>query len=978
MCRFARVAEDLPERPRGQPVGYDAATHPLELPLTIRAVILGLMLAIGIACTTWFNTWVIESTPLIGNLLPIGVFGVIVLVMMLVNPALRAAGKGLALKPSEIAIVCALALAICGWPDSGFFRTFIGTTAMPGQLLKQKAAWRAQHVMSYVPGGSPQFSSGQVRDWPAFARRLLEAGEGQTVEALLWQRMKAVDVRVVSAAQRASASEFAAADDLNRLLGALNEVIAPASGVEAAADTLFYRLAPESSWTPRVEQVLARREAWLAALPAMEAEIEQHQQLLDAAKQRVGDELAAAADREAQLQAQVKDIKSRYDTLWLQRDKLRAAGEAVGELTGQIDTLQAELTAAEAKLAQVQRERAVLQRQLTVHERDIDVLERGIELRRRQARKLEFVANRAIIDSTFDQLVAPYPRGEGVLVLGGRADPDVVEILAFGWGDRYDVRHPSDTAWALQTIPWAAWWPTLRLWGGVGILVGLGSLCLAMIVHPQWSRRELLTYPIARFVHELTDTDADGRTTIFRSRLFWIAFAAVMVLHLVNGLHKWYPGGFEIPTQPDFNPLKQLFPYAAKAPGSWLIFRPTMYLVVIAFAFFLSAEVSFSLGISAFLWMFFCAILIRGGVPIQDNYATADMGPMMRFGAYIGLLLMVLYTGRRYYLNVIASTVGLPRQKDTPTYAVWSARLLVLCMAGTIYMLVRYGGIDWPLATLGVFLVMLTMLIVARVNAETGLLIMQPVWMPISVIAAFFGMEGVGPTGFIVIAMLSVVAVGDPREAIMPYLSNCLRISEETANEKPSRVVWPIGLVVVAGFVLAAVVTLAMQYNLGNSSRDSWAHRALPSIVFDQMAKGVQELDTTAALSAAADHTGMQMCTQGQMAGEAASWAAFGLALVLGCAVARLRIPWWPLHPVAFLIWSSYFGMRFAPAFMVGWAIKAATVKLAGAKGYRSVRPFMIGVIAGELLGALFWIVVNALYYVYTGKSPPQYSIMPH
>jgi hypothetical protein len=37
----------------------------------------------------------------------------------------------------------------------------------------------------------------------------------------------------------------------------------------------------------------------------------------------------------------------------------------------------------------------------------------------------------------------------------------------------------------------------------------------------------------------------------------------------------------------------------------------------------------------------------------------------------------------------------------------------------------------------------------------------------------------------------------------------------------------------------------------------------------------------------------------------------------------------------------------------------------------------MIGVIAGELLAGLLWMIVGASYYFFTGRTPAAYTIFP-
>jgi hypothetical protein len=99
--------------------------------------------------------------------------------------------------------------------------------------------------------------------------------------------------------------------------------------------------------------------------------------------------------------------------------------------------------------------------------------------------------------------------------------------------------------------------------------------------------------------------------------------------------------------------------------------------------------------------------------------------------------------------------------------------------------------------------------------------------------------------------------------------------------------------------------------------------------------------------------------------------------LVLATAVLRLRLPWWPLHPVAFLVWGTYPIVMFGPSFLMGWLVKAGVVGTTGAKGYHAVRPLMVGIIAGELLTGLFWMIVGAVYFFVAGKTPVSYSIFP-
>jgi len=107
-------------------------------------------------------------------------------------------------------------------------------------------------------------------------------------------------------------------------------------------------------------------------------------------------------------------------------------------------------------------------------------------------------------------------------------------------------------------------------------------------------------------------------------------------------------------------------------------------------------------------------------------------------------------------------------------------------------------------------------------------------------------------------------------------------------------------------------------------------------------------------------------------------WA-FGLGFlaVLVFSMLRLRVTWWPLHPVMFLLWATYPMATTSYSFFMGWIVKKASVRFAGQHMVRKLKPFMIGVIAGEILGALVFMIVGAIYYFSTGEKPLSYRFFP-
>jgi len=107
--------------------------------------------------------------------------------------------------------------------------------------------------------------------------------------------------------------------------------------------------------------------------------------------------------------------------------------------------------------------------------------------------------NHRLLAEAWPETLSPPPRGWPMLpTRGDETDDAFLDAL---------IAPAPDRSIGLSDLPWTRWGPVLGLWGGLALTLGLASLCLALIVHPQWSRRELLSYPIPRFVSEMTRRD---------------------------------------------------------------------------------------------------------------------------------------------------------------------------------------------------------------------------------------------------------------------------------------------------------------------------------------------------------------------------------------------------------------------------------------------------------------------------------------
>ena len=899
-----------------------------------------------VASAAYFNDWVVVQTQLVGNHLPIGVFGVLLLLLLVVNPLLCAAGRRWMLGPRELAIIAALGLMACVWAGSNFYRTFVTNMVFPANDVRSNAAWRSAQVMSYLPGGSARIASGHVTRWTDLLAILERArtAPGTPIERAIAAQLSEEDHLLIRQAVDASQLEPSVR---GRLLALVNDaLIEPTSAAKAGGEPLYTMLAPGVS--EAAGAALGRRDRARAAADALRVERSAAEADLAEARGRFAGQLEALTAEEQRLGERIAAIN-------------------VGSADATDRT--AERQRLEDRREQVRGELGRIKAELAPEVRRVQRLGWQIDYYASKAVRAEQRANRAAVVSMTDGLILPAPEGEGVYLNDGVMDAFASEVLVQGWdGDR---------PLGLRDLGWWAWWPTFRAWGSVAVLLTLAMFCLSMIVHPQWSRRELLSYPIVRFVEAASEPGRGALPKVMASRLFWIGFLVVLAVHTWNGINTWYPGYLKaIPLNIDLAPARALFENVVKTPTSWMLFSPIIYASVVGFAYFLNKEVSLSMGLALPTWGAFGGLLVSNGVAIENGWYNPAMMSMFRFGAYLGMCLIVLYVGRRYYANVMLSALGAPRAGDTPAYAAWAMRGLAVFVVLAGWALNAYVGMDWLLAMLfmGVFLVM--SLGMARISAETGAFFAQPSFMAVAVLTALFGLSALGPEAYFALAIASAVMMNDPRESAMPFFVNALNLGDRVGKASPGRTALPLATVLVVTFAVAGAATLYWQYAKGAGSTDSFA-RKVSSESPNRVEQTVTALAARGELVSSLQVHGLGRLAAARPDAAAIGWIAGGVGIVLLFAFLRLRLSWWPLHPVMFLLWGTYPLVHLWFSFLLGWLIKFAVTKLAGVKGYREAIPLMVGLVAGELLAAFGWTVAGAASYFITGHTPVMFRILP-
>ena len=534
-----------------------------------------------------------------------------------------------------------------------------------------------------------------------------------------------------------------------------------------------------------------------------------------------------------------------------------------------------------------------------------------------------------------------------------------------------------------EVIPLRPWLPILWFWGPLIVCFLAMVLGITAVMHPQWSKNELLPYPIAEFTSAMIRTER-GRLfpALFYRRTFWIGFGVAAGIHFIRCLFRWYPDTMiNIPLEWRIgHVIGRKFPNFYYHGGDiCYVFNSRVFLSVVAFAFFVPTDVSFSLGITALSMGVLTFVCWKSGTP----YTGYNNGSLL-FGAYAAMFVIILYLGRRYYLQVFRSAFGL-RTADTVDAEVrWSARLFVGGFAGMVACCTLMG-LSLPFAFGMVFLLLVLFVVVARITAETGDPFIQAHWYPMEIFSKLLGPIATGPRTLSVSTLISRVLAQDVRECLSSFWVNGLKMAD-TEGVPRFRLGWRVLVLMVPCTFVALLAAMWVNYN-GRGS-DSWGLTHPPRMTYDAVASAVSALKQEPGLLEKV--VGMET-REGLFSFEGLSfrlrnmsvepgvlpWMVGGFLGVLACSFLRIRYTWWFVHPVLLLAWGNYATNMFASSFFCGFVVKLAVVKYGGGKMYQDMKPLFMGVIMGELAMGGAVLAFNVLYFLTVGVNPVRYHFLP-
>jgi hypothetical protein len=565
--------------------------------------------------------------------------------------------------------------------------------------------------------------------------------------------------------------------------------------------------------------------------------------------------------------------------------------------------------------------------------------------------------NRMVLDSAFPQELRSWAEQEDLLVNG----------FQMGLGEGPDHIPVGD-------VPWRGWARTLlTFWAPLLLALAVAYIGLALVMHRQWYEHERLPFPIAKFAASiLPDEGAVENRGLFRSRAFWISAGVVAFWHLNNYAALWWPGTLiAIPRAFNLETLAKLIPVQwATYP---CLMSPTLYFTIIGIAYLISSEASLSVGLAPYVYAIFAGVMLGYGIEVGAGiFHTTRISNYVMLGGYSGMFLMLLYYGRRHLVCVVQRCLGRVPGDEVRPHEYWGGRAF-LCGGLAFVLILRVAGIEllWGLWYLAMLLVVYT--VVARIVAETGMILIHPCLYPAVLATGLFGGYFVGLDQMVPMAIVSTVIGVGCHVVMLPLMTQGFGIVREHHGKVA---LWCTVSLVIA-LAVAIPTALYLQYDYGAvANSDGWT-RALPHTGLDAAETVATNLDVLGLLTEEGAAPVSAPPERSLFTRPAFIAFAIALAGALIFELARLRLKWWPFHPIMFVVLDFYISRELAASFLIGWVVKQLVSKYGGARYYGRVKPVMLGLIAGDMLAQFAITGACAVYSLSTGDPPQAYWVLP-
>jgi len=488
-------------------------------------------------------------------------------------------------------------------------------------------------------------------------------------------------------------------------------------------------------------------------------------------------------------------------------------------------------------------------------------------------------------------------------------------------------------------------WIVPVLWWTLFILVLMGMfLCLNVLLRKQWTEKEKLSYPLVQLPLDMT---AEG-APLFREKLLWYGFGIAAAIDIINGLNVLYPSVPLIPIK--LNDQSVVFTTRPWNNIGWLPIQ--FYPFGIGLGMLLPVDLLFSCWFFFFFWKTQRILTAALG---YDSIPGMPFTNEQSFGAYMGICAFAILVSRKHFAAIVKHFIGIKTNLDDSKEPISYRAAMWFLLLGTLFLVwfSRRVGLS-GLVIVPFFLIFFAMSIaITRMRAELG-----PPAHDLHAAGPDAIITGVmGPKTFSTQDLSGLSMFFWFNRAYrchpMPFQLESFKMAERT-KARYRGIFLAIAVASVVGTVTAFVVILSLLYQYGAGS-SSLGPPNVPLIFgsepwgrMDAWLKVPQPADSSRAVA-----------------------IVVGFCLTIALNSLRMRVGWFPFHPVGYAVSSSWsMHLLWLPMF-IAWLIKLTILRYGGLKLYRRALPFFLGIILGECVVGSFWTIWGIVFHL------PSYAFWP-
>lgn len=505
----------------------------------------------------------------------------------------------------------------------------------------------------------------------------------------------------------------------------------------------------------------------------------------------------------------------------------------------------------------------------------------------------------------------------------------------------------------IANIPWRSWIFPLVTWGLFIFLCYTVMIALINLLSRQWIHNERMNFPllsVPRIMEEHYEDKTLG-SFLLNPYLLW-GLSIPVFLHLLNGLHYYYPTVPNIPTLVLAGPY---FPNYGILSG-FIKMKIHFYPVFIGFAFLASRQISLS------FWVFFLGggllfgLLTTLGYNIPAAALGITFGPTLArpeetqmIGAYGIFFLFLAWLSRQHLKDIVAQAFRPgPVVVQTEWFSIrLSFWIAVAGMAGIVLWAVFFG-MRLQTALLLVCAFFMITLVASRVICQGGLGYFTLTAAPIDGLLILFGPGIFTQVGLVIASVAQKVLFVDLRESLMPSLLHARQVHHTISSRR--LLLTGLGATLVVAVIISFVSMLALCYKYGiRELQLEWATSTSLNVY-----ENVVRLNDTGI--------------------ESGHWVKIfsfaGAVVMLLLVICYHRFYWWPIHPIGYLTAYSSSMRILWFSFFLGWLCNTICMRYGGVVLFKKLRLFFVGLIIGDLFMGGTW----ALIGMFTDGS---YQVLP-